>query len=111
MLRASSKAVGQRIDAAATVQGFDSDVPHSTLLVALVDAVTGGDAAAAEAARVALEAAAGAAAVVDAAAVLANFEMMTRVADGTGAVQLPDRLAALSAERAALGLDSFESQR
>lgn len=36
-------------------------------------------------ARAALVAAAGAELMVEAAAVLANFEMMTRVADGTGA--------------------------
>lgn len=54
-------------------------------LLAFTDAIAGFDAAALEAARAALADAAGEDFMVDAAAVAANFEMMTRVADGTGA--------------------------
>ncbi len=112
MLRASSKATtGERLDTAATVQGEIDGVPHGQLLVGFVDAVVGRDPLAADAARAALAEAAGPVAVVDAAAVLANFEMMTRVADGTGAHQLPERLATLTEERARLGIDGFESAR
>lgn len=111
MLRASSKPLGQRIDAAAAVRGEAAGVAHGALLVGFVDAATSGDSDQAAAARAELAAAAGAQAVVDAAAVLANFEMMTRVADATGAVQLPVRLETLAAEREALGLDRFQSSR
>ena len=111
MLRASSKAIGDRIDTVATVQGESDGVPHGSVLVRFVNAVTGGNAQEAAATRDALGAAAGPAAVLDAAAVLANFEMMTRVADATGAAQLPERLAKLTLERDALGLDAYESAR
>lgn len=111
LLRASSKLIGERIDAAATVQGLPTGVAHGPLLVSFVDAVTGDDPEVAAAARAALSAAAGPGAVVEAAAVLANFEMMTRVADGTGACQLPRRLETLSDERDRLGLDRYPSAR
>lgn len=54
-------------------------------LLAFTDAVAGYDDLALAAARSALEQAAGSEFMIDAAAVAANFEMMTRVADGTGA--------------------------
>ena len=112
MLRASSKAVGQPVDAAAAAGGASEGPPHGPLLVAFVDATTDDPSSAeAERARLALAEGAGPAALADAAAVLANFEMMTRVADGTGARQLPQRLQALTDERARLGLDDFASAR
>ena len=61
------------------------------------------------AARAALLAAVGEAATVDAAAVVANFEMMTRIADGTGAkfpADAADRLARIDD---ALGIAGFTS--
>lgn len=103
--------MGERIDAAATVAGDDHRVPLAVELVGFVDAVVSGDRTAADTARSALGDSGGPAAVVDAAAVLANFEMMTRVADATGARQLPERLAVLANERAQLGLDRLSSAR
>jgi len=113
MLRASASAVGQPVDAVAAVNGDDVEqaVPHGPLLVAFVDAVTGGDAAAQERARAALAIAATPASVTEAAAVLANFEMMTRVADATGARMPPERLAPTQHERERLGVDAFPSAR
>ena len=111
MLRASSRAVGQSIDAVAAVEGGSTHMPLGRELVAFVDAVVDRDPARSAAARSALASAGGGTAVADAAAVLANFEMMTRVADGTGARQLPERLATLGDERARLGLDHYESAR
>ena len=56
-------------------------------------------------------AAAGDAFMVDAAAVVANFEMMTRVADGTGA-RFPDEGAEGRARLAeSLGIAAFASAR
>lgn len=111
MLRASSRAVGQPIDAVDAVEGASTGVPLGPELVAFVDAVVDRDPERADAARVALASAGGGAAVADTAAVLANFEMMTRVADGTGARQPPERLAKLGDERARLGLDHYQSAR
>lgn len=118
MLRASAKAVGQPVDAVDAVNGVDVEqaVPHGPLLVGLVDAVlpgAGGDsnAEAAEEARHQLALAAGPAAVSDAVAIIANFEMMTRVADATGARLPTERLGSTERERQALGVDAFTSAR
>lgn len=111
MLRASSEATEGTIDAASAVHGEAAGVPHGPLLVQFVEAVTRGGAAAADAARNALSQAAGPEAVVDAAAVLANFEMMTRVADSTGAVVAPRWMESSVTERASLGADGFQSVR
>ena len=111
MLRASSRAIGQPVDAVTVVQGESDAIPFARELVAFVDATIDRDLVAAASAREALASAGGGAALVDAAAVLANFEMMTRVADGTGARQAPERLATLGDERARLGLDDYDSAR
>lgn len=111
MLRASSETIEGKIDAASAVHGEAAGVPHGPLLVQFVEGITSGEAAAADAARAALSEAAGPEAVVDAAAVLANFEMMTRVADSTGAVVAPRWIEASVADRASLGADEFQSVR
>ena len=72
------------IDTIADGRG-DAGVPLGAQLVAFTDAAAGVDDAALVAARAVLVAAAGQTFMIDAAAVVANFEMMTRVADGTGA--------------------------
>ncbi|MEQ1700721.1 MAG: hypothetical protein ABMA25_11455 [Ilumatobacteraceae bacterium] len=73
-------------DLAAIAEGDgDGGLPFGAELVAFAEAAGGFDDAALAVARAALSAAAGEAFMIDAAAVIANFEMMTRVADGTGA--------------------------
>lgn len=113
MLRASAHATGHPVDAVEAVQGRDVEqaVPHGSRLVAFVDAVVGGDEHAADGARARLAAAATPAAVAEAAAIVANFEMMTRVADSTGARLPTGALASTERERAALGVDAFDSAR
>jgi hypothetical protein len=83
MLRASVEATGCRIDLQAVVdRSADPLLPGAAVLLDLVDASVGsGDLGAA---RTAVLAELGVAALVDAAAVQANFEMMNRIADGTG---------------------------
>jgi len=49
--------------------------------------------------------------VIDASAVIANFEMMTRLADATGACLRPEQLVASASMRDELGLDAFPSAR
>ena len=86
MLSWSSTTAGTPADLAAIAEGTgDGGLPFGSELVAFADAVGGFDDTVLAAAREALSALAGSAFMVDAAAVLANFEMMTRVADGTGA--------------------------
>lgn len=113
MLRASAKSVGQPVDAVAAVSGRDVEqaVPHGPVLVGFVDAVVDRDRPAADRAREVLAGAAGPAAVADAAAIVANFEMMTRVADSTGARVQAERLESTRTEREQLGVDGFSSAR
>jgi hypothetical protein len=86
MLRASATATDQEGELRAVQDpSADGAVDAAPELAALVDAIVEGDAAGATRARAALVAELGAEAVIDAAAVVANFEMMTRIADGTGA--------------------------
>ncbi len=86
MLSWSSTEAGTPADLAAIAEGAgDAGLPHGAELVAFADAVGGFDDEVLGIARERLRVAAGDVFMLDAAAVLANFEMMTRVADGTGA--------------------------
>jgi hypothetical protein len=81
------------------------------LLEELVDATVGRDHARAEKARAAIVDRLGADWLADAAAVIANFEMMTRVADATGARLRPEQIEAAHSIRDELGLDAFPTAR
>ena len=85
MLSWSSTKSGTPADIVAIAGDSDADLPYGAELIAFTDAVAGLDELALVEARTALVTVAGEAFMVDAAAVVANFEMMTRVADGTGA--------------------------
>ena len=84
-------------------------VPHGKLLVDFVNATAGeGDLAAL---RTELAGAIGDDGLVDAAAVVANFTMMTRIADGTG-TPLDEGSVDMSSDlRAQIGVDDFVSKR
>ena len=84
-------------------------VPHGKVLVDFVNATAGdGDL---EATRAAVADALGPEGLVDAAAVVANFTMMTRIADGTG-TPLDEGSVDMSTElRAQIGVDDFVSKR
>ena len=112
MLRASSDANDLDIDLSLVngLEHTDSPIDHARELVAFVEAaVEGGEGL--SVARDELVATADAATMVDAAAVIANFEMMTRIADGTGTAHPEQRLAAIADLREQLALDDFESAR
>jgi hypothetical protein len=83
MLRASVEATGGAIDLRALAdRSVDPVLPGAAALLDVIDAAFGmGDLGAA---RAALIEELGPAGLVDAAGVHANFEMMNRVADGTG---------------------------
>src|SRR5436190_840585 len=109
MLRASTDPQLQDLDS--DRRAVDDVVARSALLETFVAAVVGPDAAAADAARADLVDRLGPAWLMDASAVIANFEMMTRLADATGARLRPEQLVAAAPMRAELGLDAFPSAR
>jgi hypothetical protein len=112
MLRASSKVNGEDVDLGVVTAGdaTTSGVPGETQLLALVEAtLQGGSDDDIASARNNLAGKLGVAAMIDAAAVIGNFERMTRIADGTG-IPLDDMMAALTVDiRAELDLNSFSS--
>ena len=65
------------------------------------------DAAALASARAAVAACAGEAAMIDSAAVIAGFDAITRVADGTGIPLEQPKAEATAGWRASLGIDAF----
>ncbi|MFN0090045.1 MAG: hypothetical protein ACKVWR_07240 [Acidimicrobiales bacterium] len=81
------------------------------MLTQFVHAVTSDDEAAAAAVRTEVRVTLGDEWLVDAAAVVANFEMMTRVADGTGARMRAEQIDAAAPLRQLLGVDAFPSAR
>jgi hypothetical protein len=84
---------------------------RALILEQFVAAVVGDDPAAAVDARAMVADRLGPDWLVDASAVIANFEMMTRLADGTGARLRPEQIAAATSIIADLGLDAFPSAR
>jgi hypothetical protein len=98
--------VGQEVDLRAVTEGeaAKSGLPSGEALTAFADAVVAGAAEARE--RVASEL--GESAMVDAAAVIGNFQRMVRIADGTG-IPLDAPVAMISADmRADLGIDGYD---
>ncbi len=110
MLRAST--ADQGADLLVVTEGAarnDGAVPRAAELLAFAEAVHARDVAGTKAARDALMSALGEEALVDSAAVCAQFDAITRVADATG-VQLDRGLESGSEEiRAELGLDAFNT--
>lgn len=112
MLSWSSTEAGTPADLAAIAEGSgDGGLPFGSELVAFTEAAGRFDDAALAAARERLSAAAGEAFMVDAAAVIANFEMMTRVADGTGARFPAESAVHRAAIDARLDIRGFTSAR
>lgn len=112
MLRESSKAKGENYDLTLlTGAAGDGNIPHGALLVAFAEAVLGGDEARLSAIRSEVRARMGDAALVDAAAIVATFNAIDRVADSTG-IPIEDGKAAATADfRAALGINAFAENR
>ena len=114
MLRASIEYSGSGADLTGISEGAtagDAGIEHGERLTTFVDAAVQGDPAELATARDALREAAGSEALVDAAAVVGNFERMVRIADGTG-IPLDGMVTALSGDiRGDLGLDAYHSRR
>ena len=85
----------------------DTGVPHAAELLTFVEAALTSDAALITSTRATLMAVMGEAAIVDAAAVIAGFNGITRIADATG-IPLEHAKAEQSADwRTTLGIDRF----
>jgi hypothetical protein len=112
LLRASGESEGKTLDLRAITEGAkdqNSGIVHAAELTNFVEAALGTEPAALEAARAALLRVLGPAALVDSAAVLGNFERMTRIADGTG-IPLDAPVQALTDDlRSSLDLGRFAS--
>ena len=112
MLRVSSEAQDETVDLHAITEGTDvaSGVPGETELLGLVEETVlspGSDTLPQR--RSAVADALGEAALVDAAAVIGNFQRMTRIADGTG-IPLDDMVVAMTTElREEIGINQYGS--
>jgi len=85
MLRVSGLSQGKRFDVVAATSGEgDSGVPGGHLLIAMVEAAMARDDTALADARRAVVDTMGAAAMVEAAAIIGTFNQMVRIADSTG---------------------------
>jgi hypothetical protein len=108
LLRASGETQGDDFDLQAiTDADADSGVPHGSALTAFAEASVVGTAEEVARARDVVADEMGAEAVVDAAAVAANFQRMVRIADSTG-IPLEKPVAIFSVDlRSELGIDAF----
>jgi hypothetical protein len=112
MLSWSSAATDQRLDLDAVAAGRAGvGLAHGDALLRFAGACGGTDDVELAAARSALVAETDEAFMVDAAAVAANFEMMTRLADSTGAAMPAERLARSAREIEAMGIADLTSRR
>ena len=111
MLRASAEARGTEVDlkAVAGDRAGDGGVAHGRMLTGFAAAVLGGDGTALAAIRQRLRDTLGDAALVDAAAVVANYSALDRVADATGIPLEAAKEAATVGLRAELGIDRFRA--
>jgi hypothetical protein len=112
MLSWSSTATGQHVDLAAVADGRPGvGLDRGDALVRFAGACGGTDDVELADARAALVAASDDAFMVDAAAVAANFEMMTRLADGTGAAMPEERLHRSAEAIEAMRIGNLTSRR
>jgi hypothetical protein len=114
MLRASIEYSGRDAHLLGISEGEkagDAGISHGERLTTFASAAVAGDVAELAAARVALRDAAGSGALVDAAAVVGNFQRMVRIADGTGIPLDGVTLALTSGLREDLGVEEYSSRR
>ena len=109
MLRASARATGDAVDLTAIVddEAGDGGIPHGNLLKAFAEATLGDDGTLLSDVRQRLRNLLGDAALVDAAAVIANYSALDRVADATGIPLEPAKETGTADLRAELGIDAF----
>jgi hypothetical protein len=114
LLRVSGEIAGDKPDLSAVTDreaAAQSGVEHGDVLLAFSEAAVTGTEEELSSARSAVVDAMGEEAMVDAAAIVGNFQRMVRIADSTG-IPLDAPLATLSAGvRADIGIDTFGSAR
>ena len=110
MLRASVETEGAEVDYRGIADGAsaeESTLPAAGALVGFVDASLSGDDAGLATARERVRRELGPESLVDAAAIIGNFERMTRIADSTG-IPLDAPVNVLTESlRAELGIDAY----
>lgn len=112
MLSWSSATTGGQADLTAVAAGAgDAGLEHGAALLRFASACAETDDGELAAARAALVAETDEAFMVDAAAVAANFEMMTRLADSTGASMPSDVLEGRAREIGVMGVTDLVSRR
>lgn len=112
MLSWSSNDIGDPADLVAVANGADgTGIEHGDELLRFATQCAERDDEALAAARAALTAVTDEAFMVDAAAVAANFEMMTRLADSTGARMPSEVLEARASLIGAMGVAELPSRR
>lgn len=89
----------------------DSGIPQGGLLVEFAEAVLGSDDPHLARVRLKLTETLGTDALVDAAAVVANFNAIDRIADATGIPIDAERVELTADLRAELGIDAFAEER
>ena len=111
MLRASATATKKTVDLKAIVDdgAGDGGIPHGSLLTAFAEAVLGKDETRLIDGRQRVRDTLGDAAFVDAAAVIANYSALDRVADATGIPLEPAKETGTADLRAELGIDAFRA--
>jgi hypothetical protein len=111
MLRESSRILGSEVDLQVLTSGSEGQgqVPAEKELIAFAEAALGDDQQAISVAREKLEERIGTEGMVDSAAVVANFQRMVRIADGSG-IPLDTPVAIITAGiRDELGINEFGS--
>ena len=112
MLRASIETTGDEVDLRGVATGDAAEtsaIPGAEALLGLVEAALSEEPGAGEAARERVRRELGSAALVDAAAIIGNFERMNRIADATGIPLDPPVNVATESLRSELGIDRFGS--
>ncbi len=109
LLRASGEHAGENYDLSAVLgdSGHDTGIPGADVLIRLAEAVVGHDADEIAAARQVVVDRMGFAALVDAAAVAANFNAIDRVADSIGIPLEEDKVLLSEGFREELGINEF----
>ena len=110
LLRASGETKGEEFSVRALMDGDEeSGVPHGAALLRLAEATLGDDEAALDTSRAEVRNALGPDGLVDAAAVIATFSKMDRIADATG-IPLDGPMELLTQGlREEIGIDHFAS--
>lgn len=112
LLRASGRHSGKDyqfsgiVEAGGAPSGVAGEEALLTFVDAVIDATTSLDTA-----RDAVVAELGESAMIDSAAVIAGFDAITRVADGSGIPLEPDKAAATAGWRSRLGIDDFWARK